>query len=123
MREAENLDPLSLIINADLAELLVLAHSYDESIRQSSKTIKMDPNFALAHNQLAQAYLQKHMYDEAVAELRTAVQLSDGSPTCIANLARAYLVTGKRSEAAKLLIGLKKRSNLGHSNASEIAMI
>src|SRR4029077_869590 len=39
MRKAENLDPLSLIINADLAELLVLAHSYDESIRQSRKTI------------------------------------------------------------------------------------
>src|SRR5260370_31172690 len=31
MKKAENLDPLSLIINADLAELRVLAHSYDES--------------------------------------------------------------------------------------------
>lgn len=37
MRKAENLDPLSLIINADLAELLI-AHSYDESIRQSQRT-------------------------------------------------------------------------------------
>jgi len=123
MRKAENLDPLSLIINADLAELLVLAHSYDESIRQSRKTIEMDANFPLAHNQLAQAYLQKHMYDEAVAELRRAVQLSGGSPTCIANLARAYVVSGKRSEAVKLLSDLKKRSNPGYSNASEIAMI
>jgi hypothetical protein len=64
MRRAENLDPLSLIINADPAELLVIAHSYDEPIRQSRKTIEMDPNFALAHNQLGQAYLQKHMYEE-----------------------------------------------------------
>jgi TolB-like protein/DNA-binding winged helix-turn-helix (wHTH) protein/tetratricopeptide (TPR) repeat protein len=123
MRKAENLDPLSLIINADLAELLVLAHSYDESIQQSRKTIEMDPNFALAHNQLAQAYLQKHMYAEAVAELQKAVQLSTGSPTCIANLARAYVVSGKRSEAEKLLSDLKKHSNPGYSNASEIAMI
>jgi Flp pilus assembly protein TadD len=123
MRKAENLDPLSLIINADLAELLVLAHSYDESVRQSLKTIEMDANFPLAHNQLAQAYLQKHMYDEAVAELRKAVQLSGGSPICIANLARAYVVSGKRSEAVKLLSDLKKRSNPGYSNASEIAMI
>jgi TolB-like protein/DNA-binding winged helix-turn-helix (wHTH) protein/Flp pilus assembly protein TadD len=123
MRKAENLDPLSLIINADLAELLVLTHSDDESIRQSHKTIEMDPNFGLAHNQLAQAYLQKHMYDEAVAELKTAVQLSGGSPAFIANLARAYVVSGKRSEAAKLLDDLKKRSNPGYSNASEIAVI
>ena len=76
---------ISLVINADLAELLVLAHSYDESIQQSRKTIEMDPNFGLAHNHLAQAYLQKQMNDEAVAELQQAVQLSGGSPTCIAN--------------------------------------
>ena len=123
MKKAQNLDPLSLIINADLAELLVLAHSYDESIRQSRKTIEMDPNFALAHNQLAQAYLQEHMYDEAVAELKTAVQLSGGSPAFIANLARTYVASGKRSEAVKLVGDLKKRSNPGYSNASEIAMI
>jgi TolB-like protein/Tfp pilus assembly protein PilF len=123
MRKAENLDPLSLIINADLAELLVLAHSDEESIQQSRKTIEMDPNFALAHNQLAQAYLQKHMYDEAVAELKTAVQVSGGGPAFIANLARAYVASGKRSEAVKLLNDLKKRSKPGYSNASEIAVI
>jgi TolB-like protein/DNA-binding winged helix-turn-helix (wHTH) protein/Flp pilus assembly protein TadD len=123
MRKAESLDPLSLIINADLAELLVLAHSSDESIRQSRKTIEMDPNFALAHNQLAQAYLQKHMFDEAVAEMQTAVRLSPNSPTCIANLARAYVAAGKKSEAIKLLSDLKKRSNSAYSNAAEIAMI
>jgi len=83
----------------------------------------MDPNFALAHNQLAQAYLQKHMSDEAVAELQKAVHLSGRSPTCIANLARAYVASGKRSEALKLLGELKKRSNPGYSNASEIAMV
>src|SRR6202451_1480643 len=31
MRKAESLDPLSLIINTDLAELLLIAHFYDES--------------------------------------------------------------------------------------------
>jgi len=123
MGKAENLDPLSLIINADLAELLVLVHSYDESIRQSRKTIAMDPNFALAHNQLAQAYLQKHMLEEAVQEFQIAVQLSGGSPTTTANLARAYAASGKRSEAVKLLNDLKKRSSPSYSDASEIATI
>src|SRR5215467_12331236 len=81
LKKAENLDPLSLIIKADLAELLVIAHFYDESIQESRKTIEMDANFALAHNQLGQAYLQKQMRVEAVAELQKAVQLSGGSPT------------------------------------------
>jgi TolB-like protein/DNA-binding winged helix-turn-helix (wHTH) protein/Flp pilus assembly protein TadD len=123
MRKAESLDPLSLIIGADLADFLVIAHSYDESIRESRKTIEMDPNFALAHNQLGQAYLQKHMPDEAIAELQKAVQLSGSSPTCMANLARAYVASGKRSEAVTLLNDLKKRSNSSYSHASEIAVI
>ena len=41
----------------------------------------------------------------------------------MANLARAYVASGNRSEAAKLLGDLKKRSGAGYSNASEIAMI
>jgi TolB-like protein/DNA-binding winged helix-turn-helix (wHTH) protein/Flp pilus assembly protein TadD len=123
MKKAESLDPLSLIISADLAEVLMLARFYDESIRQSRKTIEMDPNFAFAHNQLGQAYLQKQMYDEAVAEMQNAVQLSAGSPTLLANLARAYVAIGKRSEAVKLLNELKKRSNPSDSHASEIAVV
>jgi TolB-like protein/Tfp pilus assembly protein PilF len=123
MKKAENLDPLSLIINADLAELLVLAHLSDESIQQSRKTIEMDSNFAFAHNQLAQAFLQKHLNDEAVAELQKALQLSDGSPTVMANLARGYVASGKRGEALKLLNDLKKRSNSTYSHGSEIAVI
>src|SRR5512147_695058 len=59
MRRAESLDPLSLIIMAELAELLVMSHSYDESIRQSRRTLELDPDFALAHNQLGEAFLQK----------------------------------------------------------------
>ena len=108
MKKGQNLDPLSLIINADLAELLLIARSYDESIEQSRKTIEMDPNFGLAHNQLAQAYLQKQNTDEAISELQKAIRLSGDSPTCTANLARAYAKAGKRDEALRLLSDLKK---------------
>jgi TolB-like protein/DNA-binding winged helix-turn-helix (wHTH) protein/Tfp pilus assembly protein PilF len=123
MRTAEALDPLSLIISADLADFLVIARSYDESIRESRKTIELDPNFALAHNQLGQAYLQQHMLKEAVAELQEGARLSGGSPTIIAGLARAYVASGQRNEATKLLDDLKKRSNPSSSHASEIAAI
>jgi TolB-like protein/DNA-binding winged helix-turn-helix (wHTH) protein/Flp pilus assembly protein TadD len=123
MRKAENLDPFSLIINADLAELLLIAHSPDQSIQQSRKTIEMDSGFALAHNQLAQAYLEKHMSVEAIAELQKAIQLSGGSPTCIANLARAYAASGRKAEAEGLLNDLKNRSTSVYPHAPEIAMI
>lgn len=122
LRKAQNLDPLSLIINADLAELLLIAHFTEESIRQSRKTIEMDVNFPLAHNQLALAYLQSQRYGEAISELQKAVQLSAGSPTCTANLARAYAVSGRRAEAVQLLGDLKKPRG-SYSNAAEIAVV
>jgi len=123
MKTAQNLDPLSLIINADLAELLVIAHSYDEAIEQSRKTIEMDPNFAFAHNQLAQAYMQKGMKAEAITELEKAVRLADSSPVCTANLARAYAASGNRNQALKLLDDLKKGSDPLYSRATEVAMV
>ena len=123
MTKAENLDPLSLIINADLAELFLIAHFPHESTEQSRKTIEMDPNFAFGHNQLAQAYLQKHMFPEAITELEKAIQISGGSPTFTANLARAYAATNRKEEAVGLLNDLKKRSAPGNAYAAEIAMI
>jgi TolB-like protein/DNA-binding winged helix-turn-helix (wHTH) protein/Tfp pilus assembly protein PilF len=123
MRKAENLDPLSLIINADLAEFLLFTHSYDESIEQGRKIIEMDSTFAIGHKQLGDAYLLKQMDKEAVVELQKAVQLSGGSPICIADLARAYVASGKMNEAMKLLSDLKKSSNASFTNAPHIAMI
>ena len=123
MRKAENLDPLSLIISADVAEILLVAHSYDEAIQQSRKTIDMDPNFAVAHYELGQVFVQKHMYNEAIAELHKAIELSGGSTTCTSNLAFAYAVAGRRNEAVKIMKDLTNRSNHVFSNAPEIALI
>lgn len=123
MKKAQNVDPLSLIINADLAELLAIAHLPDESIAQSRKTIEMDSNFALAHNQLAQAYLEQNMFAEAISELQKAIELSGASPSFSANLARAYAASNRRAEAVRLLNDLRKRSALGFSQASDIAII
>lgn len=123
MNKARGLDPLSLIINADLAEILLIAHFYDESVRQSRRTIDIDPAFALAHNQLAEAYLQLHLRGQAIAEFQRAVQLSGGSAISTANLARAYAASDRRSDAEQLLAVLKQRSNSAYSNATEIAMV
>lgn len=123
MRKAQSLDPLSLVINADLAELLALAHADEEAISQSRKTLELDPGFGLAHNHLGQVYLQKHAIPEAIAELQQAVALSGGAATCVANLARAYVAAGRRDDALALLADVEKRSNALHSYASEIAVI
>jgi len=123
MRKAESLDPLSLIISADMADVLLIARRYDESIRQSRKTMEMDPGFAITHYQLGQAFLQQRKYDEGIAELQRAIGFSGGNKTFRSNLAYAYATSGRRNEALEILNDLKNRSNNGFSNASEIALI
>ena len=123
MDKAVNLDPVSPVVNADLAELLLIAHLPDESIQQSRKTIEMNPGFALAHNQLAQAYIEKKMFGEAIEELQQAIRLAGDSPIFVANLARAYAGSNQKAEAVGLLNNLKNRSDPGSPLVAEIAMI
>ncbi len=123
VEKAESLDPLSLIINADLAEELLVAHRFDESIKQSRKTVILDPFFAPAHYVLGQAWAQKHDFNEGIEELRKAIELSPGSSAFTANLAYAYAVSGMKDEAVQILNDLKSRSNQAFSNAPEIALV
>jgi tetratricopeptide (TPR) repeat protein len=121
--KAESLDPLSLIIGADLAEELLIAHRYEDAIKQSRKTVNLDPLFAPAYFVLGQALTQKHSYDDAIAALKRAIELSPGSTAFTANLAYSYAMSGRKNEAVKILNDLKARSNDQFSNAAVIAVI
>jgi TolB-like protein/DNA-binding winged helix-turn-helix (wHTH) protein/Flp pilus assembly protein TadD len=103
LRKAESLDPLSLIISADLADALCIAHLYDEAVLQSRKTLEMDANFAVAHYELGQALAQKYMHDEAIVEFKRAIELSGSDQVFVANLAHAYAVSGRKEEAMKIV--------------------
>jgi Flp pilus assembly protein TadD len=112
-----------LIISADLADALVIARRYQESIKQSQKTIEMDPSFPVAHYQMAQALLQLHNTKQAVTELQQAIELSRGNPICTSLLAYLYAVSGSQSEARKILGELKDGSARKQANAADIALI
>jgi TolB-like protein/DNA-binding winged helix-turn-helix (wHTH) protein/Flp pilus assembly protein TadD len=119
LRQAERLDPLSLIISADIADALLIMHRYNESIQQSRKTIEMDPSFAMAHYQLGQALAQVRQFDEAVRELQEAMDLSRGNPICASHLAYVYAVSGRKNEAMRMLSDLQQHN----SSAANIALI
>jgi TolB-like protein/DNA-binding winged helix-turn-helix (wHTH) protein/Tfp pilus assembly protein PilF len=122
-RKAENLDPLSPIISADLADALCVAHLCDESVRQSRKTLEMHPHFAVAHYQLGQALAQKRMHNEAIASLQRAIELSRGNTAFEANLAYVYAISGRTDEAIKILKDLEGRPSRPASTDPHIALI
>ena len=121
--ELKTLDPLSLVISADVADVLFAAHRYDEAMQQSRKVIEMDPNFAIAHYELGQALAQTKQYNAAIGELQKANELSAGDTTCVATLAYAYAASGRNDDAIKLLNGLKNRPDHRFSYAAPEALI
>jgi tetratricopeptide (TPR) repeat protein len=111
-KKAIELDPLSLVINADAAgNCLYFARRYEQAIELCRKTIEFDPNFGLVHFYLAQAYAQAGRFPEALAESKTGYQL-DSSPVMTGLLGEVYALLGERAEAGKVLErldGLAKR--------------
>lgn len=123
LRKAQGLDPLSLIISADLADALCIAHRVDEALGQASKTIDMDPNFAVAHYQLGQALEQKRLHDQAIVEFRRAIELSGRNPTFDSNLAYSYAASGRRDLALKILDELSRRQSDPSPADAAVALI
>jgi serine/threonine-protein kinase len=105
-KRARELDPLSLIINADLGADYFYSRQYDNAIEQLRKTIEMDQNFYTAHYFLGMAYAMKGDFQEAVAAYRRALALSD-DPFVMAYLGHTFAASGKREEALKILNQLK----------------
>jgi len=123
LRKAESLDPLSLIISADMADALCIAHLSDEAVQQSNKTLQMDPNFAIGHYELGQAFEQKQMHDEAVAEFQKAIEISGHSGVFDSNLAYVYAVLGRKEEAIKIAKDLEAHRDQNPSAEANIALI
>jgi TolB-like protein/DNA-binding winged helix-turn-helix (wHTH) protein/Flp pilus assembly protein TadD len=123
LRKAESLDPLSLIISADMADALCIAHLFDEAVRQSKKTLQMDPNFAIGHYELGQAFEQKHMHDQAIAEFEKAIEISGHSAVFDSNLAYVYAVLGRKEEAIKIAKDLEAQHDKNPSAEANIALI
>jgi len=104
-KRAVELDPLSVIITADLGADFLVARRYDEAIDQFHKAIDLDPRFYYAHWNLAQALEMRGDLRGALTEYKKAVELDD-DPFVLALLGQAYAKVGQRDEALKILAQL-----------------
>ena len=123
LRKAESLDPLSLIISADLADAFCVFRLYDEAVEQSKKALALDPNFAVGHYELGQALLQKRMHDEAIVEFRRAIDLSGHSGAFDSQLGYACAMSGRRDEAIHIIKNLASQAEQNISAEADIALI
>ena len=110
LKLAQEEDPLSLIINADIGKMHFFARQPDLAIEQLKKTIEMERTFPLSHLFLAMAYRQKGMFQEAIKEIEEEVKLPGARRLFSAVLAYFYAVAGRKAEARAILQQLKSSS-------------
>ena len=121
-KRAVELDPLSLIINADLGSDYYFARRYDEAIAQQRKTLELDPGFYYARFNLGEALAAKRTFDEAISEYQKARALND-DPFVLGLLGHAYASSGNKPEALKILEQLKELSRQRYVSAYSFAVV
>jgi tetratricopeptide (TPR) repeat protein len=121
-KRAQELDPLSLIINGDLGEVYTFARQYDKAVEQLRKTIEMDPRFYYAQWRLGQALQLKGQLNEAIAEYHKAVELNN-DPSVLALLGQAYARAGQWEEAEKILARLSEEAKSRYVHAYSFALM
>jgi TolB-like protein/lipoprotein NlpI len=121
---ARELDPLSLVINANVGNVLYNARRYNRAIEELQKALDLEPDFFHTRSILGLTYLQKGMYEQAILEHEKAVSLIKGqTPAIVGRLGCALGVGGKRGEALEILNQLKLRREQNYAPAYYIAAI
>src|SRR5947199_7703689 len=118
-RRSVELDPLSVVINADLGVSFLYAHRYEESARQLRKTLEIDPSF-YTHYNLGLLLQTTGDLPGAIAEYEKAKQLGDN--TYVSTLyAQAKARAGDKDAALRMLSDLdeisKHREVVGYFRA------
>ena len=114
IRQAERLDPLSLIVTTAAAYVSYFGRDYAAADRLSESALQRDPNFMVAHTVLGLAREQEGQPDSAIAEFQSAMALSGGRPPVYLDyLGHAYALAGKRAEAETVLAQLDQQVKPG----------
>ena len=94
LKRAQEIDPISPIINAEQGLPFYYARHYDQAIEQFHKALEIVPEFVPLRHYLYSAYIQKGMGEEALAEAIIIRNLTGASPEAIAALKEAYAESG-----------------------------
>ena len=122
-RKAQQLDPLSIPVVANIAFFYYMDHRYDDALHAAKKAIDLDPGAPLAHQRLGLTYELNGQLNQAIPEFRTAVDQSDRAQTAVASLARALALSGDRQGAERLIDELKSRARDQYISSYNIALI
>ena len=120
MKQAQTLDPLSMIIQSNLAGNYYYRRQYEQAIDECQKTLEFDPNFSTALVFLSAAYAQEKQYDDAISQLE---KVPENSTEAQALLGYVYAVSGNKDHADDIFRRLQRKSKREYVPSSYFAMV
>ena len=120
---AQQIDPLSLVITKNLGTILYYGGELDEGIAQYRKALELEPSFPRTHIYLGLAYVRKGMYQEALVAYEEALRVSDGGAVLMSLISHAHALDGDRESAKQILQTLLDKSKTHYVPAFCFALI
>ena len=108
-RQAEFLDPFSVVAIQEVGWALYYGRRFDEAIDQFHKAVELEPAWDQLYFGLGQTLVQQQRHEEAIAALSTAARMGPGNAFTEAALAYALGRAGRRSEAEHALARLTEK--------------
>jgi TolB-like protein/DNA-binding winged helix-turn-helix (wHTH) protein/Tfp pilus assembly protein PilF len=114
IHQAQQLDPVSLIVTTAAAYVSYFARDYGAADKLCESALQRDPNFIVAHTVLGLTREQEGQPEAAIAEFQKTLALPGSRPAVYLDyLGHAYAVAGKRAEAEAVLSELDERVKPG----------
>ncbi len=107
LKQAQELDPLSLIVNTDLGYAHYFAGQYDQAFSQYQKVLAADPSFVSVHWVLAPYYEQRGMYDLWAQELAEVFRLNGNSD--LAQQVKSVYAAGGRRKLLEFIVTSQRK--------------
>ena len=103
MRNSQQLDPLSLIINVAVGWAFYHSRRYENAIEQLRRTVELEPNYAVTYWILGLLLRKTCHYEEAIAEGEKSGEVFRRQPLMRAALAQTLGRAGRTNEATQIL--------------------
>jgi serine/threonine-protein kinase len=120
-RHAQALDPVAH--RSDVATTLLRAGRYDDALREATRAVELDPQYARGRATLGWAFLKKGSHREGLDELERAVSLGPGETQWLAQLGQAYALSGKGTEARAVLRQLEEWATQRYVSPYHVAYV
>ena len=124
IKRAQELDPLSLVIAWNVAEVLADLRRFDLAGEQFNKMLELDPSFAGTYRGRGIMYAQQGRFAEAIGDLQRARQiLGANNPYSTGVLGHMYARAGKKDDAIQVLNQLREFSKRGYEMSVPMASV